>query len=118
MLYEEKFFYLCHIPLSAEGPKDVEIIKKAAESHEFSELFDQYEQLRSHAFNDDGLYSVIRADDIYVLMRTTTPEDARTEAFDEAKTGLITNLEHRVMQDKDKNAVAILRNVHNVEMSI
>ncbi len=118
MLYQEKFYYLCHVPLSAEGSKDVEIIRKAADSNEFSEIFETYEQLRSHAFNDDGLYSVIRADDIYILIRTTTPDQAKTEAFEEAKAGLITNLEHRVMQDKDKNAVAILRNVHNVEMSI
>ncbi len=118
MLYQEKFFYLCHVPLSAEGPKDVEIVRKAADSNEFSSLFEKYEELRSHAFNDDGLYSVIRADDIYVLIRTTTPDQAESEAFEEAKAGLITNLEHRVMQNKDKNAVAILRNVHNVELSI
>ncbi len=118
MLYQEKLFYLCHVPLSAEGPKDVEIIQKAESSGEFSALFEKYEQLRSHAFNKDGLYSVIRADDIYILVRNTTPEEARAEAFEEARSGLVTNLEHRVMQNKDKNAVEILRNVHNVEMSI
>ncbi len=118
MLYQEKFFYLCHVPLSAEGPKDVDIIQKASDSHAFSELFSKYEQLRSHAFNKDGLYSVIRADDVYILIRTTTPEQAKTDAFEEARAGLITNLEHRVMQKKDQNAVEILRNVHNVEMSI
>ncbi len=118
MLYQEKFFYLCHVPLSAEGPKDVEIIQKAAESNEFSQLFEKYEQLRSHAFNEDGLYSVIRADDIYVLIRNTTPEEARAQAFEEARSGLVTNLEHRVMQNKDKNAVEILRNVHNVELGV
>lgn len=118
MLYQEKFYYLCHIPLSAEGPKDVEIIEKAADSHAFSNLFKKYEELRSHAFNEDGLYSVIRADDLYTLLRTTTPEQAKMEAFDEARPGLITNLEHRVMQNKDENAVQILRNVHDIDMSI
>lgn len=118
MLYQDKFFYLCHIPLSAEGPDDVEIIDKAGDSHAFSDLFKKYEELRSHAFNEDGLYSVIRADKIYVLLRTTTPEQAKTEAFEEARPGLVTNLEHRVMQDKDKNAVQILRNVHDVDISI
>jgi len=118
MLYQEKLYYLCHIPLSAEGPKDVEILEKAESNREFSELFKKYEELRSHAFNDDGLYSVIRADDIYVLLRTTTHEQAKIEAFDEARPDLITNLEHRVMQNKDKNAVQILRNVHDVELSV
>ncbi len=118
MLYQEKFFYLCHVPLSAEGPKDVEIVQKAEDSGQFSSLFEKYEELRSHAFNEDGLYSVIRADDIYILVRNTTPDEARAEAFEEARSGLVTNLEHRVMQNKDKNAVEILRNVHNVEMSI
>jgi hypothetical protein len=118
MLYQEKFFYLCHVPLSAEGPKDVEIVQKAEDSGEFSRLFEKYEELRSHAFNEDGLYSVIRADDIYILVRNTSPDEAKAEAFEEARSGLVTNLEHRVMQDKDKNAVEILRNVHNVEMSI
>ncbi len=118
MLYQEKFYYLCHVPLSAESPKDVDIVQKAADSAEFSQLFEKYEQLRSHAFNEDGLYSVIRADDIYILIRTGSPDEAREEAFEEARAGLITNLEHRVMQNKDKNAVEILRNVHNVEMSI
>ncbi len=118
MLYQEKFYYLCHLPLSAEGPGDVEIIEKAANSQAFSELFKKFEELRSHAFNEDGLYSVIRADDIYVLIRTTTPGQAKEEAFEEARPGLITNLEHRVMQNKDKNAVQILRNVHDVDLSI
>lgn len=118
MLYQDKFYYLCHIPLSAEGPKNVEIVEKAGDSSAFSELFKKYEQLRSHAFNEDGLYSVIRADDLYVLIRTTTPEQAKEEAFEEARAGLVTNLEHRVMQNKDKNAIQILRNVHNVDMNV
>lgn len=118
MLYQDKYFYLCHIPLSAEGSNDVEIVDKAGDSHAFSELFKKYEELRSHAFNEDGLYSVIRADRIYVLLRTTTPDQAKIEAFDEARPGLITNLEHRVMQDKDQNAVQILRNVHDVDISV
>ncbi len=117
MLYQEKFYYLCHIPLSAEGPKDVEILEKAGDSHAFSALFEKYEELRSHAFNEDGLYSVIRADDIYSLIRTTTPDQAKEEAYEEASPGIVTNLEHRVMQNKDKNAEQILRNVHGVELS-
>lgn len=118
MLYQDKFYYLCHIPLSAEGPKDVEIVERAADSNAFSELFKKYEQLRSHAFNEDGLYSVIRADEIYAMIRTTTPDQAKYEAFEESRAGLITNLEHRVMQNKDKNAIEILRNVHNLDLSI
>lgn len=118
MLYQDKFYYLCHIPLSAEGPKDVVIIEKAFDSNAFSEIFKKYEQLRSHAFNEDGLYSVIRADDLYVLIRTAAPDQAKEEAFEEARAGLITNLEHRVMQNKDKNAIEILRNVHNVDMNV
>ncbi|MDG5766831.1 hypothetical protein QA596_05075 [Balneolales bacterium ANBcel1] len=118
MLYQDKFYYLCHIPLSAEGPDDVEIIERAANSRAFSELFKKYEELRSHAFNEDGLYSVVRADDIYVLIRTTTSDQAKSEAYDEARPGLITNLEHRVMQQNDKNAAEILRNVHDVDLSI
>ena len=118
MLYQDKFYYLCHVPLSAEGPRDVEIVERAADSNAFSELFKKYEQLRSHAFNEDGLYSVIRADELYVMIRTTTPDQAKEEAFEDARAGLITNLEHRVMQNKDKNAIEILRNVHNVDLSI
>ncbi len=118
MLYQDKFYYLCRIPLSAEGPKDVEILEKAESNSAFSELFNKYEELRSHAFNDDGLYSVIRADEIFVLIRTTSPEKAKFEAFEDARPGLITNLEHRVMQEKDNNAVQILRNVHYVDLNI
>ncbi len=118
MLYQDKYYYLCHIRLSAEKPEDVEIIEKAGTTHAFSELFDKYEELRSHAFNEDGLYSVVRADDIYVIIRTTTPEEARKEAYEEARPGIITNLEHRVMQHQDKNAEQILRDVHNVDMSL
>ncbi|MFO8029856.1 MAG: hypothetical protein R6U28_08340 [Cyclonatronaceae bacterium] len=118
MLYQEKLFYLCHVPLSAESSKDVEVIQTAADNSEFTRLFEKYEQLRSHAFNEDGLYSVIRADDIYILVRTVSSDQAKIEAFEEARASLITNLEHRVMQNKDRNAVEILRNVHNVEMSL
>lgn len=118
MLYQEKFFFLCKVPLSAEGPGDVEILEKAANSHDFSQLFNRYEELRSHAFNEDGLYSVVRADDIYILIRTVNHEQAKEEAFEEARPGLITNLEHRVMQNKDKNAEQILRNVHDVDITI
>ncbi|MEX0680771.1 MAG: hypothetical protein WD097_05270 [Balneolales bacterium] len=117
MLYREKFFYLCHIPLSAEGPRDVEIVDKAGDSEAFPALFKKYEELRAHACNEDGLYSVIRADAIYILLRTTTIEQAKTDAFEEARASLITNLEHKVMQEKDQNAVQILRNVHSVDLT-
>ncbi|TYP93966.1 hypothetical protein LX73_1683 [Fodinibius salinus] len=115
MKYKHKFFYLCKIPLSAEGPKDVEIIDRAEKTDEFPELFDEYEELRSHAFNDDKLYSIIRADDILELLRTGTREEAEKKAFENAQQEIITNLQHKVMQDEDKEAKAILKEVHDVE---
>lgn len=118
MLYQEKFFYLCHIPLSAEGPQDVEIIDKAEDTHSFPRLFAKFEELRAHACNKDGLYSVVRADDIYVLIRTGSAEQVKEEAFEEARAEIITNLEHRVMQNKDNNAVSILKNVHQIDLTI
>jgi len=115
MRYKHKFFYLCKTPLSAEGPGDVEIIDRAEHSDEFPELFEEYENLRSHAFNEDKLYSIIRADDIYDLLRTGTEEEARDMAFDKAQQEIITNLQHRVMQKNDDDARAILKEVHDIE---
>ncbi|NGP77585.1 hypothetical protein G3570_13130 [Balneolaceae bacterium YR4-1] len=115
MNYKHNFFYLCKTPLSAEGPGDVEIISKADDSEDFPRLFQEYEELRSHAFNDDKLYSIVRADDIYDLIRTGTEKEAKEEAFEKAQQEIITNLQHRVMQDKDANAKAILKEVHDIE---
>ncbi|MGM0547373.1 MAG: hypothetical protein ACQEST_11710 [Bacteroidota bacterium] len=115
MNYKHKFFYLCKTPLSAEGPEDVEIIDRAESSDEFPELFKEYEELRSHAFNEDKLYSIIRADDIFDILRTGTELEAREMAFDNAQQEIITNLQHRVMQKNDSEAEAILKEVHGVE---
>jgi Mg/Co/Ni transporter MgtE len=115
MIYKQKFYYLCKTPLSAEGPEDVEVVDRADNSNEFPELFQQYEKLRSHAFNEDNLYSIVRADDIYDLIRTGTEKDAKEEAFERAEQEIITNLQHRVMQKDDANARAILKEVHQIE---
>lgn len=115
MNYKHKFFYLCKTPLSAEGPEDVEIITRAKSSEDFPRVFKQYEELRSHAFNEDNLYSIIRADDVYELIRTGTEKEAKEEAFEEAQQEIITNLQHRVMQGNDSEAEAILKEVHDVE---
>lgn len=116
MIYKQKFYYLCKTPLSAEGPKDVEIVDRADDSSQFSELFKKFEDLRSHAFNEDNLYSIVRADDIYELVRTGTEKDAKEEAYEKAEPEIITNLQHRVMQKNDKNAEAILKEVHEIEI--
>ncbi|MEX0662663.1 MAG: hypothetical protein WD381_02195 [Balneolaceae bacterium] len=116
MIYKQKFYYLCKTPLSAEGPKDVEIVDRADDSNQFPELFKKFEDLRSHAFNEDNLYSIVRADDIYELVRTGTEKDAKEEAFEKAEPEIITNLQHRVMQKNDKNAEAILKEVHEIEI--
>ncbi|MEX0685810.1 MAG: hypothetical protein WD267_11760 [Balneolales bacterium] len=118
MLYSEKYFFLCRIPLSAEGSKDVEVIRKAETTTEFPALFEEFEEKRSHAFNEDKLYSIVRADEIFTIVRTNKEKDAKDMAFEEVRADLVTNLEQKVMQHKDKNAVAILRKVHDVEMSI
>ncbi|MFH5831408.1 hypothetical protein [Halalkalibaculum sp. DA384] len=115
MIYKQNYFYLCKTPLSAEGPEDVEIITRADNSEDFPRVFKEYEELRSHAFNEDKLYSVVRADDVYDLIRTGTKEEAKEAAFEQAQQEIITNLQHRVMQDEDKDAKAILREVHGVE---
>jgi len=118
MQYTDNFFYLCHIPLSAEGPDDVQVIQKCESTETFPELFSEYERLRSHATNADGLYSVIRADDIYVIIRTPNDKQAKQKAFEESRTNLITNLQHRVMQHKDENAQMILKSVYEIETEI
>ncbi|MCH8557213.1 MAG: hypothetical protein LAT84_05305 [Balneolia bacterium] len=118
MIYTDKTFFLCRIPLSAEGSHDVEVITKAENIEDFPRVFDEYEGLRKHAFNDDGLFSVIRADELFVIVRTTSDKMAKEMAFDESRANLVTNLQHRVMQEKDAEAVAILKKVHEVETSI
>lgn len=117
MLYKLKYFYLCKTPLSAEGPKDVEIITRADNNEEFPEVFEKYEELRSHAFNEDRLYSIVRADDIYDLVRTGTEKEAREEAYENAEPEIITNLQHRVVHEQDQEARAILKEVHEIEVS-
>ncbi len=39
MLYAENYFYLCQIPLSAEGPEDVTILRKEDTTESFPEMF-------------------------------------------------------------------------------
>ncbi len=34
-MYQEKFFFLCKIPLSAKGSEDVTILEKAENTSEF-----------------------------------------------------------------------------------
>ncbi len=116
MIYKQNYFYLCKTPLSAEGPDDVEVITRAEDSEDFPRVFKKYEELRSHAFNEDKLYSIVRADDIYDLIRTGSEEEAMEEAFEKARQEIITNLQHRVMQEKDKDAKAILKEVHDIEV--
>lgn len=115
MIYKQKFYYLCKTPLSAEGPEDVEVVDRADDSNQFPELFQKFEELRSHAFNEDKLYSIVRADDIYDLVRTGTEKEAQELAYENAEPEIITNLQHRVMQQDDKNAKAILKEVHQIE---
>lgn len=118
MQYTDNFFYLCHIPLSAESPDDVQIIQKCEQTDDFPSLFSEYEKLRAHATNKDGLYSVIRADDVYVIIRTNGEKNAKAKAFEDSRTNLITNLQHRVMQNKDEDAQMILKSVYQVETVI
>lgn len=115
MIYKQKYYYLTKTPLSAEGPEDVEVIDRADDSNQFPALFKEYETLRSHAFNKDNLYSIVRADDIYDLVRTGTEKEAKEMAFENAEPDIITNLQHRVAQKGDKNAAAILKEVHQIE---
>ena len=115
MIFKQKFYYLCKTPLSAEGPEEVEVVDRADDSNQFPELFKKFEELRSHAFNEDKLYSIVRADDIYDLVRTGTDKEAKELAYENAEPEIITNLQHRVMQKNDKNAKAILKEVHQIE---
>lgn len=115
MIFKQHFFYLCKTPLSAESPKSVEIITRAENSEDFSRVFKQFEELRSHAFNEDNLYNIVRADDIYELVRTGTEAEAKEIAFEKAQPDIVTNLQHRVMQKDDKNAKSILKEVHGLE---
>jgi len=115
MLYKQKYFYLCKVPLSAEGPPDVEVITRADKNAEFPELFQKYEELRSEAFNEEKIYSIVRADDIYELLRTGTEKEARELAWERAESDIVTNLQHRVMHENDQDARAILKEVHGIE---
>jgi hypothetical protein len=115
MNYTENHFYVCRIPLSAEGPQDVEIVDEIDTTEDFPRLFQTFEDLRSHAFNKDKLYSVIRADELFALIRTNGVKQAKVVAFEEARPNLITNLQHRVMQSRDENARSILRDVHEID---
>jgi MoaA/NifB/PqqE/SkfB family radical SAM enzyme len=115
MNYTQNFFFLCKTPLSAEGPSDVEVITKADSNEDFPRVFKEFEDMRSHAFNEDNIYSVVRADDIYELVRTPNEKMAKEDAFEKAQAEIITNLQHRVMQGKDANAKAILKEVYDIE---
>ncbi len=115
MNFQQNYFFLCKTPLSAEGPSDVEVITKAEDSEDFSRVFKEYEELRSHAFNKDNIYSVVRADVIYDLIRSGSEKAAKEEAYEKATPEIITNLQHRVVQGKDANAKAILKEVHDIE---
>ena len=115
MNYTFNHFYLCKTPLSAENENDVEVITKAENSEDFPRVFKQFEELRSHAFNKDNIYSIVRADDIYELVRTSSESEAKLEAFEKAQPEIITNLQHRVMQGKDANAKAILKEIYDID---
>lgn len=115
MIYKQKFYFLCKTPLSAQGPEDVQVVDRTARNEEFPTLFSRYEELRSHAFNEDKLYSIVRADEIFDLIRTTDESEAKEQAFEKAAPEIVTNLQHRVMQQGDKEARAILKEVHGVE---
>jgi hypothetical protein len=116
MLYKEKYFYLCRIPLSAKGPGDVEVVTRAEDNDDFPRVFKEYEELRSPAFNDDDLYSIVRADEIVVLLRTGTKKEAKEKAWEEAESNLITNLQHKYMHEDDQEAAAILKEVHDFDV--
>lgn len=116
MRFQEHYFYLCRVKLDATGPQDVEIITKAENSVDFPAIYEQYEELKSSAYNEDGLYSVVRANEIIVLVRTPVNiKEAKNRAYDEALPNLITNLQHRVMQKNDADAKRILKEVHDIE---
>jgi Mg/Co/Ni transporter MgtE len=115
MNFQQNYFFLCKTPLSAEGEEDVEVITKAEDSADFARVFKEYEEKRSHAFNAENIYSVVRADDIYDLIRKPNEKEAKEEAYERATPEIITNLQHRAMQGNDANAKAILKEVHDLE---
>jgi hypothetical protein len=118
MIYKEHHYFLCRVMLSATGPQDVEILDRAKDNTEFPALFDEFEKLKSPAYNEDDLYSIVRADEIYVLVRTPNNDtEAKEKAYEEALPNLITNLQHRVMQKNDAEARSILREVHDIEIN-
>lgn len=114
MQYQQHSFFLCKTPLHSSGERDVEVLDRADLSDAFPDLFVKYEELRSHAFNQDRLYSVTRAEDIYDLIRATGEREARELAWENAKPEIVTNLQHRVMQGGDSKAESILREVHDI----
>jgi hypothetical protein len=116
MQYVDKFFYLCEIPLGAENASDVEILTRAENNEDFPRVFQEFERLRAHASNKEGLYSVVRADVLHAIIRTSTPDSAREMAFEESRSEIITNLQHRVMQLNDLNAKELLKRVHHIDM--
>ena len=116
MLYKENYFHLCKVPLDAQSEKDVEVLKRADKNEEFPSLFSDYEELRSEAFNEDGIYSIVRAKEIYLLIRTNTRKQAQIDAYEEAESEIITTLKHRVVQEDDESAKKILKNAHDIEI--
>jgi hypothetical protein len=116
--YQDKYFYLCQIPLSSEGASDVTVVTHAVDSEDFPRVFKEYEERRKHALNKDGIYSVIRADEINLIVRTTSKDAAKALAFEEATPDLITNLQHRAMQGNDRNAQSILKSVFGMDVVI
>lgn len=115
MNFQQNYFFLCKTPLSAEGAEHVEVITKAEDSADFARVFKEYEEKRSHAFNADNIYSVVRADDIYDLIRQPNEKEAKEDAYERATPEIITNLQHRAIQGKDANAKAILKEVYDLD---
>jgi hypothetical protein len=115
MIYKQHAFYLCKTPLSASGVSDVEVLNQEVDTKDFPDLFKEFESKRSHAFNQDQLYSIVRADDVFDLIRATSEDEAKELAWEKAQPDIVTNLQHRSMQDGDKNAAAILKDVHGIE---
>jgi len=116
-MYQQHYFFLCKIPLNSESEKDVEVITQTADSESFPDVFKQYEELRSHAFNEDKLYSVVRADSIFDLIRAVDERSAKELAWEKAKPEIITNLQHKFMQSGDKQAEKTLKYVHDISFT-
>lgn len=115
MIYKQHAFYLCKTPLSASGVSDVEVLSQEVDTKDFPKLFKEFESKRSHAFNQDQLYSIVRADDVFELIRATSADEAKEFAWEKAQPDIVTNLQHRSMHQGDKNATAILKDVHGIE---